>query len=560
MKFGDKLIILRKKNGLSQEELAEKLGVSRQSVSKWESNNTYPETDKIVQICNLFDCSMDDLINDKVTDVEGSLRKNKNNFNEVWDSLLEFITKSINMFSHMKFTTGLKCVIEMFIIAFLLWLVGLAVCGISSNIIANLFSFFGTRTTSIIENVLSGVFNILWFVIAVITLVHTFKIRYLNYYDDSENKDVEKSESNTKNNKSSENKDENNKLNVSSEEKTIKDEKDRPFAFLSVLSKIVLFFLKFIVFWIAFSSIFVLIGLVISFVISLAFIPTNIIFVGSTLALGSGVSIAVLFLLLCIYFIISRKVNVKAFIITFISSLIIFGVGIGICGLSIKNFDIIKKNESKNLTVEKITIPAQDDLTILSRDLYEYNYVIDDTLADDSIEIEALYNHDIKQIDTKLVEENKLNLYKIHGDFNNDYKKNYKLFIEDLKNNKIDLDHLDSSINGLTIRANSKNINKLISNLEKVYLLEKVNNGNTIKVIRHRYKVEIINGRFVEYDARKDELIYMENAPKDYKCARSVRKDTWGEFIRYECSTPSEYYDDEYFEDEFEDYYDEDYE
>ena len=549
MKFGDKLIVLRKKNGLSQEELAEKLGVSRQSVSKWESNNTYPETDKIVQICNLFDCSMDDLINDKVTDVEGSLRKNKNNLNEVWDSLLEFITKSINMFSHMKFTTGLKCVIEIFIIAFLLWLVGLAVCGISSNIIANLFSFLGTRTTSIIENILSGIFNILWFVIAVITLVHTFKIRYLNYYEESEKNEL-KAEIKEKNNKKDKS-----ELNSNSEKVIIRDEKDKPFAFLSVLSKIVLFFIKFIVFWIAFSSIFVLIGLVIAFVISLAFIPTNIIFVGSTLALGSGVSITVLFLLLCIYFIISRKVNVKAFIITFISSLIIFGVGIGICGLSIKNFDIIEKNESKNLTVEKITIPVQDDLTILSRDLYEYNYVIDDTLADDSIEIEALYNHDIKQIDTKLVEENKLNLYKIHGDFNNDYKKNYKLFIEDLKNNKIDLDHLDSSINGLTIRANSKNINKLISNLEKVYLLEKESNGNTIKVIRHRYKVEIINGRFVEYDARKDELIYLENAPSNYKCSRSVRKDTWGEFIQYDCSSPDEYYDYENFEDEFEEDY-----
>ena len=549
MKFGDKLIVLRKKNGLSQEELAEKLGVSRQSVSKWESNNTYPETDKIVQICNLFDCSMDDLINDKVTDVEGSLRKNKNNLNEVWDSLLEFITKSINMFSHMKFTTGLKCVIELFIIAFLLWLVGLAVCGISSNIIANLFSFLGTRTTSIIENILSGIFNILWFVIAVITLVHTFKIRYLNYYEESE-KNESKAETKEQNNKKDKS-----ELNSSSEKVIIRDEKDRPFAFLSALSKIVLFFIKFIVFWIAFSSIFVLIGLVIAFVISLAFIPTNIIFVGSTLALGSGVSIAVLFLLLCIYFIISRKVNVKAFIITFISSLIIFGVGIGICGLSIKNFDIIEKNESKNVTVEKITIPVQDDLTILSRDLYEYNYVIDDTLADDSIEIEALYNHDIKQIDTKLVEENKLNLYKINGDFNNNYKKNYKLFIEDLKNNKIDLDHLDSSINGLTIRANSKNINKLISNLEKVYLLEKVNNGNTIKVIRHRYKVEIINGRFVEYDARKDELIYLENAPSNYKCSRTVRKDTWGEFIQYVCSSPDEYYDYENFEDEYEEDY-----
>ena len=67
MKFGDKLIALRKKKGLSQEELAEKLSVSRQSVSKWESNNTYPETDKIVQICNIFECTMDDLINDNIT-------------------------------------------------------------------------------------------------------------------------------------------------------------------------------------------------------------------------------------------------------------------------------------------------------------------------------------------------------------------------------------------------------------------------------------------------------------------------------------------------------------
>ena len=47
METKDIIYDLRTKNGLSQEELAEKLGVSRQSVSKWESNNTYPETDKI---------------------------------------------------------------------------------------------------------------------------------------------------------------------------------------------------------------------------------------------------------------------------------------------------------------------------------------------------------------------------------------------------------------------------------------------------------------------------------------------------------------------------------
>ena len=111
MKFGDKLIELRKKNGYSQEELAEKLGVSRQSVSKWESNNTYPETDKIIQIANLFDCSMDDLINDKITDVESTQRKNRNNMKKIWNSFLEFITNTIDMFSKMKFIEGFKCII-----------------------------------------------------------------------------------------------------------------------------------------------------------------------------------------------------------------------------------------------------------------------------------------------------------------------------------------------------------------------------------------------------------------------------------------------------------------
>ena len=141
MKFGDKLIELRKKSGYSQEELAEKLGVSRQSVSKWESNNTYPETDKIIQIANIFDCSMDDLINDKVTDIESSLRKNKNNIYNVWDSLLEFITNTVNMFSKMKFSEGLKCVIEMIILGLLLGLFGKIVCGISSTVISNIFGF-----------------------------------------------------------------------------------------------------------------------------------------------------------------------------------------------------------------------------------------------------------------------------------------------------------------------------------------------------------------------------------------------------------------------------------
>lgn len=62
MNFCEKLQNLRKEKGMTQEELAEKLNISRQAVSKWESNQTMPETDKIIQIANLFDVSLDYLL------------------------------------------------------------------------------------------------------------------------------------------------------------------------------------------------------------------------------------------------------------------------------------------------------------------------------------------------------------------------------------------------------------------------------------------------------------------------------------------------------------------
>lgn len=62
MTFGDKLARLRRENNYTQEQFADVLNVSRQSVSKWESNVAYPETDKLVKICELFNCSSDYLL------------------------------------------------------------------------------------------------------------------------------------------------------------------------------------------------------------------------------------------------------------------------------------------------------------------------------------------------------------------------------------------------------------------------------------------------------------------------------------------------------------------
>lgn len=68
MTFGEKLAKLRKEHNYTQEQLADLLGVSRQSISKWESDIAYPETDKLIELGKLFDCSMDYLLKKEVVD------------------------------------------------------------------------------------------------------------------------------------------------------------------------------------------------------------------------------------------------------------------------------------------------------------------------------------------------------------------------------------------------------------------------------------------------------------------------------------------------------------
>ena len=70
MILADKIIRLRKKNGWSQEELADKMNVSRQAVSKWESAQSIPDLEKILQLGTLFGVTTDYLLKDDIEDEE----------------------------------------------------------------------------------------------------------------------------------------------------------------------------------------------------------------------------------------------------------------------------------------------------------------------------------------------------------------------------------------------------------------------------------------------------------------------------------------------------------
>lgn len=84
MEFGEKLQLLRKNKGITQEELAEKLFVSRTAVSKWESGRGYPNIDSLKEISKFFSVSIDDLLS-----VENVLfiaeKENKDNIRKLYD-------------------------------------------------------------------------------------------------------------------------------------------------------------------------------------------------------------------------------------------------------------------------------------------------------------------------------------------------------------------------------------------------------------------------------------------------------------------------------------------
>lgn len=69
MNFGDNLKQLRKTKKVSQEELAEKLGVSRQSISKWETGENYPSMTNIMCLCDIFHCKINDIVHEDFEDI-----------------------------------------------------------------------------------------------------------------------------------------------------------------------------------------------------------------------------------------------------------------------------------------------------------------------------------------------------------------------------------------------------------------------------------------------------------------------------------------------------------
>ena len=91
MSFGQNLQFLRKMRNMTQEELAGRMDVSRQTVSKWELDAIYPEVSKIVDLCALFSCSMDQLVREDMNVLDDAY----SDIREEWVDPLRYIAYNV---------------------------------------------------------------------------------------------------------------------------------------------------------------------------------------------------------------------------------------------------------------------------------------------------------------------------------------------------------------------------------------------------------------------------------------------------------------------------------
>ena len=542
MKFGDKLIALRKKNGYSQEELAEKLNVSRQSVSKWESNNTYPETDKIVQICNIFNCSMDDLINDKIMDIEQVERKEKGTINI--DSLLDFITKTIDMFTSMTFGSGLKCVIELFIIACVMAFGGFIVINIATALLDGLLSFIGNTYT--ITNFIASILGFAWFILTIICVIHIFKIRYLDYYDQVIN---ENDKNNKKNQEKVELKNKNSEK-ITHNEKVknivIRDKKNQPLAFLSILSNLVIWFMKFCALMFNVVAIITLFAFVVCFVIIIPFSLHSLLFLGINLGLIAAIFVTLLIIIVLFKFIFNQSINLKLAIILFVCAIIIGGIGSGLGVIGLKDIEVRDISASENLIDFEEKIYYSDNLFI---DHYGYDieYIIDNNIENEDIIINTKYDNRLFKVNSHYNTQDNMNGYSIHVYNNLNFKNIYNIFIKDLKNNIL-VDYSSNELGVIKVRANNTTIEKLMNNSSKIYLYNKTKTKTGFITDKYEYKVVVNNdGCSGRYDATEDT---MKINSKHCKCERKTIDTYKGTKVIYNCISNYEEYDEnEYLED-----------
>lgn len=446
MKFNEKLQKLRKEKGYSQEQLADLLEVSRQSVSKWESGLTYPEMDKMLMLCKIFNVSLEYLTNDDITD-KGTTDKEKNSINSIFSNILDMINKSVEMFKQMTKQELNHCLTEMLITFFILLL-----CLIPFNYIDELardiFLNFDGRVYSITYSIWNFCTSVICLILFITVLIYIFKTRYLDKFD------YKRTELKS---------DDNVPDPVESESITIEPKEEKhSMTVIDVLGLIFSLFWKFILLMMSIPIVIIFGILIFITVIAFGVLFKGIMYPGVIVVLLSFIILTYLVMETTFKMIGSKKVSFQKVFLLLIIGLSLCSIGSGIMAFEIAETKIVDTIPISEKTTEKVFVYDMDENYIINNNYFtNINYKIDDNY--DNIEIRVNYYDDFINISV----EDYNNIISFHSYENINIISNiYHLIIDNLKEKTIYNYSLLYDVD-ITVISSQRNIDLLKENSRK---------------------------------------------------------------------------------------------
>ena len=435
-KFSENLKKIRKEHNLSQEQLADELGVSRQAISKWESSTAYPEMDKIIAICDKFDVNIDDLLHKDIKEAKNE-EESKKKINSFMDDFLKFITDSVNLFSRMSFKSKVKCLLEQFILLIVLAIISTILVGALSTVFSSILNILPNKVEYFFSGLINSILVIICIVVIAVIITHVFKTRYLDYY-----KQVKEEKTNEE------------KITTKKENKiVIRDEKNSNYRFANGLLKLFILFIKAFALFFAFLIIMLIVFLLGTLIASFLVIKTGLFFVGLLTASISATIIAIIILLLVINFIFNRTNNKLIMIWSFLISLIVFGISCGLIFIGTLDFKVVD-----NFKIETNEYEMKDNLV-----LFPHNYIDIEYVENDNNNIKVEYTLD-KYCEVNEINDNDVILVNVSCD---DPITIVREVFKNLNNKK--LISINGDIDKITIYASKENITKLEEN-RKTYI------------------------------------------------------------------------------------------
>lgn len=425
MSFRKNLEYLRKGKKLSQEELANRLNVSRQSVSKWESGGAYPETEKMLSMCKIFDCSLDQLMNDDIAEIEKSEAR-KYTFNDLLNEITKIIRGTIDMLGSMNTKSVIKFLFEIGLLFLIILLLNVPFSYISS-IGSSFFYSFGTTAGGILSGFWEFLTKIVYLVVAVLAFAYIYKIRFIDKFH-SIQEEVEKEKEHSV------------EKQVIREKEVVKniEVKKYDFGLFSLIGRFAMAFVKCFVFFISMPIVFLLFCSSAGVLIGIVWMFSGIFYLGIIVFLLSFILFAVSLLKAFYNFIVDNRTNWKKLFVVFMISIIGLGVGAGISFLDFSKLTINSKAPSRVVANKEIgEYPMSENLVLFNYGLGDTQsayYEVDDSLVG-TVRIEVEYYRMFSKpiITISESEEGRvINVFN-EGESSVNLSKIYKIFLDDLK-------------------------------------------------------------------------------------------------------------------------------